>query len=185
VELAARFGVPLWVINSLKPEAKGTQVMQSGMEEYAVAGITAAKEKLLVSIDLERPTVLGAVWDRAAQQRLTIVTPIFSEGRVLFFADRDADGDWRKLLEKLSVEGFVKTYALQPDWVPVSIVGSRFSQDSSALYQVVETLARHHISVTIGTGSASALTVAVSQAYVDDAVRALHQEFFKTGETPT
>jgi aspartate kinase len=184
VELARRFDVPLWVLNSLKPDSKGTQIMNQGMEDYAVAGITAAREKLLITVQLARPTVLGAVWDHAAQLRLSIVAPMFSQGEVRFFADRDAEGDWRKLFEKLSVEGFVKTYAILPEWVPVSVVGSRFSQDSSAIYQVIETLARHHISVTIGSGSALAVTVAVPETHADDAVRALHDEFFKEGGNP-
>jgi aspartokinase len=68
-------------------------------------------------------------------------------------------------------------------YIPISVVGDRFSQDGAALGQIIETLARSQISVTIGAGSALAITVAVDVARVDDAVRALHQEFLKSART--
>jgi aspartate kinase len=181
VELAKQFKVPLQVLNSLKA-SKGTSVKEkasSGMEEFAISGVTAAKEKCLIQVELQRPTVLGALWDHAAQTHLSIVAPIFSDGKVQFFIDVDSQGDWKKLLDRLSVEGFVKKFEFHSDLLPVSVVGDRFSQDGAALYQVIETLARHHVSVTIGSASALAITVAVSRPHVDDAIRALHQEFFK------
>lgn len=177
VELAKQFRVRLLVLNSLNRN-EGTSVTEKGMEDFAVAGITAAKEKCLMKIELSRPTVLGALWDHAAKAHLSIVAPVFSEGKVLFFADRDAQGEWKKQLERLSAEGFVTKYEFHTDLLPVSVVGDRFSQDSAALYQVIETLARSHISVTIGAASALAITVAVGVQHADDAVRALHQEFF-------
>jgi aspartate kinase len=183
VELAKQFKVELRVLNSLSQNNEGTLVIEIGMEEFAIAGVTAAKEKFLITVQLTRPTVLGALWDVAAKAHLSIVAPIFSDGKVQFFTDRDADGEWRKHLEKLNVDGFVNTYEIHPELVPVSVVGDRFSQDGTALYQVIETLARSHISVTIGSASALAVTVAVGVQHADDAVRALHREFLETTQT--
>ena len=172
VELAKQYGVPLLVLNSLNPptsDNEGTSVTASGtatvtergMEDFAIAGITAAKDKFFMTVELERPTLLGALWDRAAQANLSIVAPVFSEGRVQFFVDRDAHNEWKRQLDRLSIEGFVKKFNFHDDLVPLSVVGDRFSQDSTALYQVIETLARSHISVTMGSASALAITVAV------------------------
>jgi aspartate kinase len=182
VELAKQFKVPLQVLNSLNP-SEGTQVTENkGMEEFAIAGVTAAKDKCFIQVELTRPTVLGALWDTASQTHLSVVAPVFSEGKVQYFIDRDAQLEWKKMLDRLTIEGFVKKFEFQSDLLPVSVVGDRFSQDGAALYQVIETLARSHISVTIGSASALAITVAVPLPHADDAVRALHQEFFK--ETP-
>jgi aspartate kinase len=179
VELAKQFKVPLRVLNSLQATSEGTVVKENGMEEFAVTGVTAAKDKCFLEVDLARTTVLGALWESAAQTHLSVVAPVFSAGKVQFFIDRDAQGEWKKLLDRLSVEGFVQKFELQGELVPVSVVGDRFSQDGAALCQVIETLARQHVSVTIGSASALAITVAVGRPHVDDAVRALHQEFFK------
>jgi aspartokinase len=169
------------VLNSLKAGEEGTSVIESkgGMEDFAISGVTSAKDKCFLQVELTRPTVLGALWDSAAQTHLSVVAPVFSGGKVQFFIDFDSQTDWKKLLDRLSVEGFVKKYEFQGDLLPVSVVGDRFSQDGAALYQVIETLARQHISVTIGSASALAITVGVSRPKVDDAVKALHQEFFK------
>jgi aspartate kinase len=166
-------------------KCEGTFVTEKGMEEFAIAGVTAAKDKFLLAVQLTRPTVLGALWDHAATAHLSVIAPIFSEGRVLFFADRDAQPEWKKQLDRLSVEGFVQGFEFQTGMLPVSVVGDRFSQDGAALYQVIETLARSHISVTIGSASALAITVAVGVQHADEAVKALHQEFFhRKGGSP-
>jgi aspartate kinase len=186
VELAKQFKVPLLVLNSLN-ENEGTLVTDKrnegkaapGMEDFSVAGVTSAKDKLFMEVQLARPTVIGAVWDRAAEAHLGIVAPMFSDSKVQFFADRDAEGDWKRELEKLAAEGFVAKYQIRSDLTPISVVGDRFAQDGAALSEVIETLARSQISVTIGSASALAITVAVGSQHADDAVRALHQEFLQ------
>lgn len=183
VELAKQFKVPLLVLNS-QNKNKGTLVTEKGMEECSIAGVTAAKDQCFLKVDLARPSVLGALWDSAAKAHLLIVAPTFSEGKVQFFTHRDAQGEWKKILEHLGGEGYVSKYEFCPELLPVSVVGDRFSQDGAALYQVIETLARHHIAVTIGSASALAITVAVGTQHADDAVRALHQEFF-SGRNPS
>jgi aspartate kinase len=179
VELAKQFGVPLCVRNSLN-QTEGTTVetKNKGMEEFSITGITADTGKALVTVELSRPTVLGAIWDRAAQNHLLVVSPMFSGGHVQFFVDRDAEGEWKKHLADLNREGFVGKYQIDPTVIPLSVVGNRFSQDGAALYEVIDTLARNHISVTIGAASAIAMTVAVGANHANDGVKALHEHFF-------
>lgn len=180
VELAKQFGVPLMVRNSLN-DHEGTSVMsvdKKGMEEFQVTGVTADKGRRLLTIELERSTVLNSVWDLAAQHHLSIVGPIFSGTSVQFFIEKDAEAEWKKNLEQLVVQGFVKKYEINARAVPVSVVGDRFAQDGAALRNVTEALAQSHISVTMGAASSLAITVAVPIEKVDDAVRALHHEFF-------
>jgi aspartokinase len=151
------------------------------MEECEIVGVTADSTKVLVSVKLSRPTVLGSVMDLAARCHLSVVAPLFLEGQVRFFAERDAEAEWRKQLELLAVDGFVESYQIASDLVPLTVVGRRFSQDGSAIQQVIETLARNHISVTMGTASSLAVTVAVPATHADDGVRALHKELIHRG----
>jgi aspartate kinase len=180
VELAKQFGVKLVVKSSLNREA-GTEIfMKEGQisEEYSVAGVTADKSKFLVTIKLARPTAIGAIWDRAAAAHLSIVAPFFAEGVVRFFAEKDLEGEWKRALTDLSVDGFVGGYTLDPELVPLSVVGERFSQDGAALHDVIEKLARNQISVTMGSASSLAMTVAVPRLHADDGVKVLHEAFF-------
>lgn len=183
VELAKQFGIALQVKSSLN-ENEGTAVIATrskdsakGMEEFGVTGVTSDRTKFFLSISLSRPSVLGSLWERAARTHLSIIAPMFCESEVKFFSDRDGEAEWRRHLEDLAVEGFLKTYTLDPNVVPLSIVGDRFSQDGLALQQVLEVLARENISVSLGSASALAITVGVPLHRADDGVRVLHQEF--------
>ncbi|MCM2278781.1 MAG: aspartate kinase [Oligoflexia bacterium] len=182
VELARQYGVRLRVLNSLDT-GEGTVVTADnqdsrGMEEYRIAGVTCDRGRVLLRIELERPTVMAAVWDRAAQAHLSVASPIFSGTMMQFFIERDAENEWKKHLEELVFLGFLKSYAIEKDLLPVSVVGDRFSQDGAALNEIVETLAQSHISVTMGSASALAITVAVPATHAEDAVKALHARYF-------
>ncbi len=183
VELSKQFGVVLRVRSSLN-ESEGTEVMSRKkeiMEEYQVVGVTSDPGKALLIVDLMRPTVLSSIWDAAAHAHLSVVAPMFSAGRIAFFAERDAEGDWKKKLEQLSNDGFVSKYEFDKTVVPVSIVGDRFSQDGAALSEVIEALGKHKILVTHGVASALAITVAVSAGREKEAVQALHARFLGEG----
>lgn len=204
VELAREHQVKLFVKNSLSTQnQEGTQVITStphgsvadaspaagnslassqqsppkGMEEFRVAGVTADASKVLVRVQLMRSTVMGAVWGVAASAQLSVVSPHFSQHTLEFFAAREAEEDWKKHLNQLILDGFVKSFEFEQEWVPVSIVGSRFSQDPTALCEIFETLAQSAISVTMGAASALAIHVAVPRNRADEAVQVLHQKF--------
>jgi aspartate kinase len=188
VELAEQAGVRLCVKTSMEEGemaesgqmaergmTNGT-IVEKGLEEYTIAGVTADAEKMLLTVDLCRPTVLGAVMDTAAESHLAVIAPIFSSSRVEFFVERDAEKEWKKHLERLVVEGFVATFELRRELVPLTVVGRRFAQDGKAIQQVIEILARNNISVTMGSASSLAITVAVAATHADDGIRALHDE---------
>jgi aspartate kinase len=183
VELASQFKIDLRVLNSLGEVGKlkeGTKVAGEsvGLEDYRVVAVTSDQNKLLVTARLQRATAISAVWDRAAEKHLSVVAPLFSEGVVRFFASRESEGDWRKVLEDLNFQGFLKSYEIEGGQVPVSVVGTRFAQDGKALSDVVDVLTREEVEVTMGTASALSITVAVPVHKADDAVAALHRKFF-------
>ncbi len=176
VELAKQYGVSLCVRNSLNSK-EGTEVTTQGMEEYQVVGVTSDSGKSLLTVELSRSTVLGALWDAAAKAHLSIVAPQFLDGKVQCFVDQDAQGEWQKCLGELQTGGFIKRYWLDTQQVPVSVVGDRFSQDGAALRDVIEVLAEKGILVTIGAASALAVTVAVRADRASEAVQALHAKY--------
>jgi aspartate kinase len=202
VELAKQFNVPLWVKNSLNENSEGTAVISSptishsngqsklhgnrgtlglrethGMEEFSVTAVTSDITKLYVSIALKRPTVLSAIWECAARSHLSVLSPVFADGEIRFFSDRDGEGEWRKHLENLTADGFVKNYQIQPEIIPLSVIGDRFSQDGMALQQIIDILADQQIHVKIGSASALAITVGVPLSRAEEGVKALHHQF--------
>jgi hypothetical protein len=50
----------------------------------------------------------GALWDKASQCHLSIVAQQFCGEDIYFFLERDGQEDWRKNLDQLQLEGFVK-----------------------------------------------------------------------------
>ncbi len=188
VELAKQYQVPLRVKNSLNDHEgtmigprKSTQKAdgESDMEEFGVTGTTFDSNKFLVRVKLSRSTVLNSLWDLASHLHLSVVAPVFSEGEVWFFSDREAEGEWRRSLEELVRDGFIQSYRLCMETVPLSVVGDRFSQDGKALYEVISVLEKENIQVTLGSASALAITVGVSQNRAEDGVKALHKEFLE------
>lgn len=138
VELAKQYQVPLRVKNSLNDHEgtmigprKSTQKAdgESDMEEFGVTGTTFDSNKFLVRVKLSRSTVLNSLWDLASHLHLSVVAPVFSEGEVWFFSDREAEGEWRRSLEELVRDGFIQSYRLCMETVPLSVVGDRFSQE--------------------------------------------------------
>lgn len=183
VELAKQFQVPLVVLNSLKPGIqKGTRIEgDDQVEELTVSGVSADFSKSLISIELSRSSVSGAIWDMARDGHFTLLSPfIASQGGqtwMTFFTDTEMLPEWKKKLDRLSVDGFIRGFKQDSDWVPVSVVGGRLTQDGEALSRLTEALAREQIWVTMGAASSLAITVAVERQKANDAVRVLHEAF--------
>lgn len=144
------------------------------MEEFKVLGVTHDSGKLPVAVELTRPGAHFAIWDTAGS--LPVVAPQFDGARVAFFTDRDAVPEWSKRLSRLATDGFVRTYEFQEDWVPLSVVGTQFSQDSGALRHLIELLAQAEIPVTMGSASALAATLGVPRGRAEDGVKLLHSK---------
>lgn len=182
VELAQKFKVPLWVRNSLKEEGEGTEVvteLETGMEVPQVVGVTADEGKQLIEIELMRPSVVGAVWDIATEHQLAMLAPEFEGSNLRFFVDQAAVSDWQKACHTLSVNGFVKRIDFNENLVPISIVGSRLTQDGRVLAKAFEILDQNHVSVTMGHATSLTVTLAVSRNRATEAVQLLHEQLIE------
>ena len=188
IELAQKYKVPLWVRNSLAPvgaegERGGTEVVDlekgnhgsGGMESTEVVGITHDSEKTLVVLELMRPSAASAVWDAATSAGLAMLAPDFFEGTLRFFVDCDAVSDWQKACHTLSINGFLRAVEIHENLVPVSVVGSRLTQDGKILSRVFEILDQNGISVTMGQASSLVITLAVPKLKAPEVVGLLHQ----------
>lgn len=184
VELAKKYKVPLWVKNSLK-ESEGTLVQSKeslaleGVEDFSFVGVTGDSARMPLEISLARPTVVGAVLERAQSVGLTVMAPLFQDGKLWIFIERESSEQWKTCLNQLVQQEFVKQYDFRWDEVPVSIVGECFSQDGSVFSRILELLANRSIPVTFAMSSAQAFTGAIPQNRMQDAIELLHSEFLK------
>ena len=177
VEIAKKFAVPLRVRSSLN-ETEGTLIMaKEGMESFQFAGVTADKERMPLSLRLARPTVLGTVMNHAAKIGLTIMAPLFQEGRVWLFIERSAQAEWKKLLESLCAQEFLAEFEFHEKLVPISVVGECLSQDGTVFCRIMDLLTQNSVEVPFGLSSAMAFTAAIPETRLDDALRLLHEEF--------
>jgi aspartate kinase len=191
IELAQKFKVPLWVRNSLSPEGEhgGTEVVDlekgmhgsGGMESTEVVGVTHDPGKLLIVLELMRPSAAGAIWDAATKSGLHLLAPDFFESTLRFFVDQDAVTDWQKACHTLSADGFLRAVEIHENLVPVSVVGSRLTQDGKILSRVFEILDQNGISVTMGQASGLVITLAVPKPKAPEVVGLLHEALVISG----
>lgn len=203
VELAKAYGVPLFVRNSLRnslqharsssihPDAVslGTQIVtppevsmhsiSTVHEEPQFRGVTADRDKFSLRVTLARSGTIQAVWDFSAKAHLQVIAPAVMGEQLQFFTEREAVGEWRKQLERLVADGFVREYRLEEDLVPLTLVGEKFSQDGTVLAKVADLLSRAGVPTLYCTGSALAITVAIPQTHMAEGIEVLHREFFE------
>ncbi len=180
VELAKQFGVRIWVKNSLK-ESEGTEVMdeKKGMEEYQIKGVTFDISKVLLKINLMRPTVASSIWDLSAQKHLSLFAPLFFDSKMYFYVEKNSVDEWKKSLDQLSFDGFIESFEFDSNQIPVSLVGDRFLQDGLALSQVSTILSKKEIFITHGVASPLAITLSIPLSRYEEAVKILHQHFIE------
>jgi aspartate kinase len=176
--------VRLSVRNSLALDtdlSKGTHVTKpeeaKGMEEYSVVGVTSDLGKVRIAIRFRDASALRELLAQASAKHLQILAPQISGLELEAFVEHEALADWRQLISTAGAA--LPSSELDEATVPLSVVGYRFSQDSTALSEVVELLARLNISVTMASVSALAMTVGVPAAQAAAGVKALHAHYFK------
>lgn len=181
VELAKSRGVTIRVLSSLVPLVQGPLVdtgttIKKGvsvMEQSQVIGVTCDSDKVSLEIELMRASAVSAIWDFAQEQELSLLAPTWEGTGVRVFIERDAVPIWKKHLENLVIQGFLRTYKFCEDQVPVSLVGERISQEGLILSKVLQILSAKNIAVHRGVTSPQALTLTIDRPKADEAVRLL------------
>ncbi|MCC7441013.1 MAG: aspartate kinase [Bdellovibrionales bacterium] len=186
VYLSRKFGMPLRVLNSLglpdrRPE--GTRVgppppgeRRTKMESGKITAVTADSGRVFCQVTLQRPSLLGTVWDALAEMGVTPLVPVFGGMEMSFFIGEEWRAECQHRFNQLQIDGFVKSFRIDSGLAPLSVLGENVTQDPRLLSRVFEVLARENIEASRGVMTGLAITVAVPTPRVDDGVKALHQE---------
>lgn len=195
VELAAEHHLDLWVKNSFKEgntikldgnlvelgtriiaESKGLEGYR--MEKFSITGIVADESKFFLEVRLARPGAVLAFWEGVSASQLTALSPSLSEQTVRLYGEVDSLGEWKRLLGQLISDGFVLGFKVRDDLVPLSVVGLRFSQDSRALKEILETLSASNVVPMDLAASPLSICLAIPRNSAQNSVTLLHRQFF-------
>src|SRR5213593_3421109 len=185
VEFAKKYGVPVHVRSSFKPDP-GTLVTREerGMEEVVVTGVTHDRSQAKVSILRvpDRPGIAAQVFGAVAERNIVvdmIVQNISRDGYtdMSFTVPR---GDHTRAVAVLEdVARTVRAQGIVHDQrvAKVSIVGVGMRSHSGVAARMFAALAREGINIQMISTSEIAVSCVIEDKYAELAVRALHDTF--------
>src|SRR5262245_259312 len=185
VEFAKKYGVPVHVRSTFKPDA-GTLVTREEleMEEAVVTGVTHDRSQAKISILRvpDRPGIASQVFGAIAGGNIVvdmIVQNISRDG----YTDMSftvARGEYKRAVatlddvaRKIGAQGLVHDERV----AKVSIVGVGMRSHSGVASRMFATLAREGINIQMISTSEIAVSCVIEDKYVELAVRALHDAF--------
>jgi aspartate kinase len=185
VEFAKKYGVPVHVRSSFKPDA-GTLVTreEGGMEEAVVTGVTHDRGQAKISILRvpDRPGIAAQVFGAIAERNIVvdmIVQNISRDGYtdMSFTVPRGDYGRAVAALEdvarKIGAQGVVHDERV----AKVSIVGVGMRSHSGVASRMFGVLSREGINIQMISTSEIAISCVIEDKYTELAVRALHEAF--------
>ena len=185
VEFAKKYGVPVHVRSSFKPD-EGTLVTREehGMEEAVVTGVTHDRSQAKISILRvpDRPGIAAQVFGAIAERNIVvdmIVQNISRDGYtdMSFTVPRGDHARAVAALEdvarKVGAQGVVHDERV----AKVSIVGVGMRSHSGVASRMFGVLSREGINIQMISTSEIAISCVVEDKYTELAVRALHETF--------
>lgn len=171
--------IPVRVLNSFNPSGKGTLILKSVAKKEQVTAITSKNKIYVININSARMLLaygfLYHVFRLFDEFRIPVDMIATSEVNVTVTVDNKFDISG--LVEKLSEFAAV---AVLSDRASVSIVGSGIRLTPGLGSKIFSIFGRRGINVEMTTQSYGALTetLVIKEDRLDEAIRALHGEFF-------
>jgi aspartate kinase len=185
VEFAKKYGVPVHVRSSFKPDA-GTLVTreEQGMEDAVVTGVTHDRGQAKISILRvpDRPGIAARVFGAIAERNIVvdmIVQNISRDGYTdMSFTVPRADharavGALEDVARAIGAQGVVHDERV----AKVSIVGVGMRSHSGVASRMFGVLAREGVNIQMISTSEIAISCVIEDKYTELAVRALHDAF--------
>jgi aspartate kinase len=191
VEFAKKFGVPVHVRSTFKPDP-GTLVTREdhSMEDVVVTGIThdRGQAKLSILRVPDRPGVASQVFGGLAKQNIVVDMIVQNIGRdgstdisfTLARGDRQrAETVLASVAKEIGADGVTADDRI----AKVSIVGVGMRSHSGVAARVFSTLSKENINIQMISTSEIAVSCVIEDKYAELAVRALH-DAFELGKEP-
>lgn len=185
----AEMGIPIRVLNSLKPEHEGTLITDELSEEPLIKGITAIRDMCLVTVEGRGmqgvPGVAGRVFTAVARSGTSVlmITQSSSEQHICFVVrSQDMSAVVEEVEDELELElmrGDIEGVHTQDGAAIVAVVGAGMLDQPGIASRVFNALSDDRINiVSIAQGSSDYnLSLVLDAEDVDEGVRAIHKQF--------
>ena len=172
-------GIPVRVLNALRPEAHGTLVLADAGEGAASLASIASRGGITTLRVISRtmrvdPAFLGRVL--AVLEGAGVAPDVTVSSEVGVCVAVPPGPAVARAIEELEAVGRVET---APARGIVCVVGASLSTDGPTRGQVLRALARHDPEMLALGGSRTSIAAVVGEAALDACVRDLHREFFE------
>jgi aspartate kinase len=176
---AVRRGIPVYIYNTHNPQRSGTRITFDAPRR-AVTAIAAKGDVTMVRVSAPRMLLaqgfLRSVFEIFERHRTSVDVVATSEVSVSATLDDASRLD--ELLLDLRMLGDV---SVERDRAVVAIVGSGIGDGGDSMGRALCALRELHVYMVSLSATAINLTVVVDGAAMQQAVRALHSEFFSAG----
>jgi aspartate kinase len=178
---AVQKNIPVRVLNSRRPEGDGTLIANTGPAYPGCVVKSVAYKKGITVIGIQSTRMLMAhgflarVFEVFERYKKSVDVVVTSEVGVSLTVDNDSDVE--KIEEELARFADVK---VEKNKVVFCVVGERMKSTKGVAARVFKSLSDAQVNIELISqgGSEINLTFVVDESAIDDAVRALHQEFF-------
>ena len=189
-EVCMAYRIPIHVRSSFH-EGEGTWIRggdQMVMEQAAVVGVSSDRKIAKVTlIDVpDRPGLAAEVFGDLAARSISVrlvIQGATAEGLacITFVLDDEYVEGAARLVEDWKSRGLAAAGAVDRAVAKISIVGSRLASTPGLAARMFSVLARGGINIDCISSSEMKISCVIADAHVDEAVRAVHDEFFPRG----
>lgn len=192
-EVCMAYRIPIHVRSSFH-EGEGTWIRGGDrmvMEQAEVVGVSSDRKIAKVTlIDVpDRPGLAAEVFRDLAARSINVrlvIQGATAEGlaRMTFVLDDEYVEGAAGLVEDWKSRGLAASGVVDRDVAKISIVGSRLASTPGLAARMFSVLAREGINIDCISSSEMKIACVIADAHVDEAVRAVHDEFFPRGAAP-
>jgi len=189
VEFAAKYNVPLYVLNSFA-NSKGTLITKEAknMEDVVVRSIAVEKKQAKITILQvpDKPGIAARIFKQISDTNVNIDMIVQNVGEkgttdVSFTVVKDDLRHTQDILKLLIKKIGAKGVLIDKNMAKVSIVGIGMRGHSGVAARMFKALARRRINIEMISTSEIKISCVIGRRYADKAAQALHKEF-KLGE---
>jgi aspartate kinase len=176
---AVRVGIPVYVLNSARPEGRGTMITFDAPRR-AVTAIAGKGSVTLVKVRSARMLLAHGILRRIFEtfERHEVSVDVVATSEVSVSVTVDDDTRLEDVVVELSAIGDV---SIERERGVVAIVGAGLADSGDAMGRALHCLRGHTLHMLSLSATGINLTAVLDNAALADAIRALHTEFFGGG----
>lgn len=177
IEPAVRKNIPIYVLNSMNPDGKGTVILQNSLINDGVKSVSSKENILVINIfSTKMINVAGflmSVFEIFSRNKVSVDLISTSEANISVTVDASQDID--KVIEELSA--FADVY-VDRDKAQVSVIGKNLDNVTGILEKTFAPLHDYRIYMISQGASYVNISFVVDRAVMDDVVSLLHRSLF-------